>query len=105
MRQESFRRFAVAFSKNPHFAPREFPKLFDVAATHEVLQNLFKTQKNFPLDVLVSNPLCRHRSKKVSAYVFSKPLPENAVIHITGELYCVSPSFLPAVMSRTLSIL
>ena len=105
MRQESFRRFAVAFGKNPHFAPREFPKLFDVAATHEVLQNLFKTQKNFPLDVLVSNPLCRHRSKKVSAYVFSKPLPENAVIHITGELYCVSPSFLPVVMSRTLSIL
>ena len=61
MRQESFRRFAVAFGKNPHFAPREFPKLFDVAATHEVFQNLFKTQKNVPLDVLVASSLCRHR--------------------------------------------
>lgn len=45
MRQESFRRFAVAFGKNPHFAPREFPKLFDVAATHEVLQNLLKRKR------------------------------------------------------------
>ena len=47
MRQESFRRFAVAFGKNPHFAPQEFPKLFDVAATHEVLQNLFKNRPHF----------------------------------------------------------
>lgn len=45
MRQESFRRFAVAFSKNPHFAPQEFPKLFDVAAPMKFCKIFLKRKR------------------------------------------------------------
>lgn len=48
---------------------------------------------NDPVDILVSSPSNRRAHDNIRCHVLSKPLPAHALVRISKDLYCTSPSF------------